>query len=150
MEDRSVLRQLFVDTISASCRNEYDDAQINAWLSGADHPDFLLGMLENQHVIIAENREELIGFCSLAGHSYVDYLYVHKDYQKEGVAKALYLAVEKVASSLSTNELTADVSLTAVSFFENVGFRIKSEQKVVRLGIEIKNFSMVKSIKKEK
>jgi hypothetical protein len=44
------------------------------------------------------------------------------------------------------NEIEADVSITAVPFFEENGFEVIKEQYVERNCVKLKNFKMIKSL----
>ena len=57
-------------------------------------------------------------------NEYFDFLYVHKDYQRQGIADNLYTEIQAKAIKQGTTLLTADVSITARPFFEKKGFKI--------------------------
>ncbi|ESU22750.1 alpha/beta hydrolase fold protein [Flavobacterium enshiense DK69] len=144
--DLAELLQLFVDTITTVCTNDYNDQQIKVWTSGAEDEERWFDMLSNQFVLVAEDAEKIIGFCTLDKGNYVDLMYVHKDYQGQGIASRLYSEIEKEAIKIGNKRLTSDVSITARPFFEKVGFKVVTKQIVVRKGIELINFKMSKEL----
>ena len=89
-------------------------------------------------------------FCSLDKGNYLDFLYIHKDFQQQGIAKNLYIEIEKEAKRQEQNTLTSDVSKTPRPFFEKVGFGIIAEQTVEVEGIKLTNFKMAKRIAQSK
>ena len=85
--------------------------------------------------------ESIVGFADMDGSGYLDRLYVHRDFQRQGVAAALCDALE-AASAAET--LTAHVSRTAKPFLEHRGWRVIREQTVFRRGVALTNFVMEK------
>ncbi|WP_394676258.1 GNAT family N-acetyltransferase [uncultured Sphingobacterium sp.] len=77
---------------------------------------------------------------------YIDVLYVHKDFQRQGIAQKLYNALETEATKHKNTFLTADVSKTAKPFFEANGFKVIAEQIQIRTEIEIPNYNMKKDL----
>lgn len=80
---------------------------------------------------------------------YIDFMYVHKDYQRQGIAETLLLAIEDKAGNAGTTTITSDISKTARPFFERKGYKVIKEQINIRQGIEIINYKMSKDIKTE-
>ena len=72
----------------------------------------------------------------------LDLLYVHKDFQRQGIATALCDELEKGFTVIKTY-----ASVTAKPFFEKRGYKTIKEQEVERLGIKLKNFEMRLSAK---
>ena len=103
-------------------------------------------ILTRQFVLIAQDQGTITGFCTLDKGNYVDFLYVHKDYQRQGIAYRLYMEIEQEAKRQQQKELRADVSKTARKFFEKVGFKVLSEQTVVIENTELTNYKMAKEI----
>ncbi|MCM1512632.1 MAG: GNAT family N-acetyltransferase [Oxalobacter formigenes] len=74
--------------------------------------------LLEQHSIIAESGGIILGFVSMdIGKAYLDRLFVHKNYQGQGIATAVCDRLERVVEG----KITAHVSITAKSFFEMRG-----------------------------
>ncbi len=144
--DLMQLQQLFVDTIKFVCKADYNHEQINAWVSGIENKKRWNEILTNQFVLISFEKEIITGFCTLENGNYLDLLYVSKDYQHQGIAFKLYKEIEKEAKRQSQRILTADVSITARSFFEKLGFKILKENKVSINGVELTNYKMAKNI----
>lgn len=146
LDDLSELQQLFVDTITTVCKEDYNSKQIHVWTSGVGDKKRWQDIMAQQFVLIARDNEKIIGFCTLDNGNYIDLLYVHKDYQRQGIANRLYAQIEKESRRQGENLLTANVSKTAKPFFESVGFDVTKEQTVVRQGVELTNFKMTKKL----
>jgi putative acetyltransferase len=146
IRDIPTLQQLFVDTITTVCHKDYTPEQIEVWAVGAQNQERWETILRDQFVQIAEIENTMVGFATLDNGSYIDMLYVHKDFQGKGIAKKLYLALEKEALRSGQTELTTQASITAKPFFERMGFKVVREQKVERDGIALKNYIMQRAL----
>ena len=145
--DLNELQQLFVDTIKTVCKADYNDQQINVWTSSIDNKQRWLDIIENQLLLVAQEKDKVVGFCSLDNYNYIDLFYVHKDKQGQGVARQLYQDIESEAIKNGQKQLISDVSITARPFFEKVGFTVLSKQTVIRQEVELTNYKMTKDLK---
>lgn len=141
------LQQLFVSTIREVCASDYNDSQINAWVSSVENEQRWIDMLNNQFVIVALDSNIIIGFGTLDHGSHIDMFYVHKNYQGQGVAKSIYRKLSLEAIRQNSTSLSADVSKTARAFFEKMGFSVVTEQTIVRKSVELSNYKMTKLIR---
>lgn len=144
--DLIALQNLFVDTITAVCQKDYTPEQIKAWTSSVEKTKRWHDLLQDQHVIIAQINEKIVGFASLKDNHYIDFFYVHKDYQGQGVAKRLYREIEKEAMAGGTDSLSSDISITAKPFFESRGFVLIKKQDISVRGEVLVNFKMTKKL----
>lgn len=145
-DDLAEMLQLFSDTISTICKNDYSSEQIKAWTSSVEDFQTWTDKLMSQYFIVAELDNKLVGFASLENGDYIDFLYVHKDYQRQGIANKLYLEIEKEAINRRAIILSSNVSKTARPFFEQKKFIINEEQVNIRQGVEIINYKMTKRL----
>ncbi|WP_207421387.1 GNAT family N-acetyltransferase [Desertivirga brevis] len=146
IEDMPLLQELYVDTIKDVCKNEYSEEQRLAWAKGVENNERWNRVFEEQFVILAMDNNLVAGFASLDKGVYIDMFYVHKDFQRQGVASFLYSIIEQQALAMGTKRLTADISKTAKPFFELKGFKIDTEQTFPIRGVMISNFRMSKVI----
>lgn len=89
---------------------------------------------------MATINDKVVGFGDINQTGYLDCLFVHKDYQGQGIATALCNQLERFIQS----NIMKDASITAKSFFEKRGYPVLQEQKVARLGVYLTNFKMEK------
>ncbi|WP_336958241.1 GNAT family N-acetyltransferase [Chryseobacterium contaminans] len=146
LQDLSEMLILFQDTITMVCKGDYNPNQIEAWKSGADNKERRLDVMKEQYILIAESENKMVGFCTLAQGNYIDLLFVHKDYQHQGIASQLYNMTEKEAVQQQQKFLTADVSITAKPFFESMDFKVIQEQIANVKGIDLINYKMEKRL----
>ena len=146
LSDLAEIQLLFVNTISAICKNDYSAEQINAWTSSIENIPRWTDRIASQFFLVAELDNKIVGYVSLKSNDYLDLLYVHKDYQKHGIASKLYDEIEKQAIRNNSTALHADVSKTAKPFFEKKGFKVVKTQSNKIKGIEVVNYKMIKQI----
>ena len=144
--DLNELQKIFIDSVTKVCRSDYTFEQINAWASAVDNWKRWEDVLTNQFVAVSQDKNILTGFCSLEKDNYGDFLYIHSDYQRRGIATELYIFIENEAKRLYQKEIFSHVSITAKPFFEKAGFHVLKKQKILLKGVELTNYWMKKRI----
>ena len=136
-KDCLLLAQLFYDTVHTVNARDYTPEQLQAWAPGLpDLEQWDRSFLEHT-TFVAEAEGVIAGFGDIDGTGYLDRLYVHKDYQGQGIATAL-------CDALPRARLT-HASLTARPFFEKRGWRVERAPQVERHGVKLTNFIMTRS-----
>lgn len=133
--------RLFYNTVHTINAKDYSPDQLEAWADG--HPDLEAWnrSLMSHYSLVAVWESQIIGFGDIdQSRSYLDRLYVHKDFQGLGVASALCDRLEAAAA----DPITTHTSITARPFFEKRGYAVVKEQQVERKGIHLTNFIMEK------
>ncbi len=141
-DDLEEMQNLFVETVKNTCRNDYNKNQINAWITSVENKEKWKSILANQYVLIAETDKKMVGFGSLKNGNYIDLLYIHKDFVREGIATLIFEKLKVESLKFDFDTLTADVSKTARPFFENKGFQVIRENKNKINGVNIINYHM--------
>ena len=140
--DFEAVARIFYDTIHAVNAKDYSREQLFAWANNVDSLKRRREDLLSQFTLIAETEGETVGFGSMDKSGCLDLLYVHKDFQRQGIATALCDELEKGFTVIKTY-----ASVTAKPFFEKRGYKTIKEQEVERLGIKLKNFELRLSAK---
>ena len=147
--DTPALIALFRETIHSVNRRDYSPAQLAAWAPAEiDEAAWAARQAEN-HTLLAGIDGALAGFAELTAEGHLHMLFVHKDHQGEGIARALLAAMEARAHAAGQSEITTDASLTAQPFFQRQGFRRLAEQEVERNGQTLRNCRMAKTLSTE-
>lgn len=85
--DLNPVVKLFKDTVYAVNSRDYKREQIDAWAGGKIDLDSWQSSLSAHDTIVALEGNLIVGFGDAAKDGYLDRLYVHKDFQRMGVAK---------------------------------------------------------------
>jgi putative acetyltransferase len=145
--DKRHLQQLFFDTVHTVNARDYTPEQLMVWAPVEPDRDLWTSM-ETQHCFIVEHQKVIVGFTSLSQEGWLNFLYVHKDFQGRGIASNLLKQLERLARKKGFECLKTEASITARGFFEKTGFRVLTENRKTKNGQEIRNFTMEKSLPK--
>jgi len=146
LSDLPEMQKLYAETIQAVCINDYSQQQIDVWKTTAENTDRWTNVVNEQLAVVAEKNHKLIGFGTLRDGNYIDFFYIHKDFQGQGIADKILSQLETHALKSGNFNLTSDVSITAKPFFEKKGFLVVKEQKNLRKGVELINYKMSKTL----
>lgn len=139
--DCEQIAELFYQTVHTINAKDYTEEQLDAWATGkVNLNEWNQSFLEHNTVIAALN-DEIVGFGDINQSGYLDRLYVHKDYQRQGIASAI---CDKLECFAKGKRITTHASITAKPFFRHRGYHVVREQKVVRHGIALTNYVMIK------
>ena len=139
--DCTELARLFYDTVHTVNDKDYSREQLDAWATGEVNLEAWNKSLQAHNTVVAEMDGQIVGFGDMDETGYLDRLYVHKDYQRRGVATAICDALEQ---NTKAAEFTTHASITARPFFEKRGYTVVKVQQVERRGILLTNFVMKK------
>lgn len=161
--DADGIAQLFHSTVRTINRQDYSQAQVEAWAPDDIHfRDWSSALLQssnngktaiNKHTFVAEcdqnnhpQKGVLVGFAELESNGHIDCFYCHKEYQRQGIGRQLLQAMETKAVDWKLDRISAEASITARPFFEAMGFCMIEEQVVSCRGQSFVNFKMVKEL----
>ncbi|WP_288217132.1 GNAT family N-acetyltransferase [uncultured Bacteroides sp.] len=143
--DAVELKKLFQNTVLAINRRDYSQAEVEDWASCGDDLSNIEDMIKTHYFIVAVNQQsEIVGFSSITPQGYLHSMFVHKDFQGEGIATILLNEIEQYAITNGIMRITSEVSLTARPFFEKKGYIVEEEQKRKANQLSLTNFWMAK------
>ena len=143
--DAVELKKLFQNTVLAINRRDYSQAEVEDWASCGDDLSNIENMIKTHYFIVAVNQQsEIVGFSSITPQGYLHSMFVHKDFQGEGIATMLLNEIEQYAITNGIMRITSEVSLTARPFFEKKGYIVEEEQKRKANQLSLTNFWMAK------
>ena len=142
--DCPALAQLYYDTVHTVNARDSTPEQLDAWATGQVDLEAWNRTLSQHHTLIAAEGDQILGFADMDETGYLDRLYVHKDYQGQGIATALFDGLEGASQA---DTFTTHASITAKPFFLKRGYRVVREQQVERRGVTMTNFVMEKQRK---
>lgn len=147
--DMPQLKELYRQTILTINAQHYTPQQVAMWASTANRTEGLARRIDEQHFYVTETPNGIItGFGSIDNTGYLDMLFVHKDYQRQGIGLQLMAKLLAKADELQLNIVESEVSITARPLFEHFGFELVAQQIIEIDGIEFTNYKMQKSIER--
>lgn len=146
-DDLPEITALFRNTIINICSKDYSEKQINTWASSANDTETWIERINSNYFIVAEQKDHLIvGFAYLKKGYYLDGLFVHQDYQRQGIASALLRTIESRVMIEEFPEIRSDVSKTALPFFEAWDYTTIKKQKKSFKGMGFENYIVTKTL----
>jgi putative acetyltransferase len=83
LKDLGELKKLFRDSILKSGLPHYSPGQLKAWSEGSEDVSRWEGLINDQFTLLIEENNQLLGFASLRGKDYFDFLYAVYNLSKE-------------------------------------------------------------------
>lgn len=141
---------LFYETVHSINLKDYSQKQLDVWATKEEKEPKINSWkvtLGQNITFVAKINDKVVGFSDLTYEGYLDRLYIHKDFQSQGIASALVDMIESEAKKLNLLVIETDSSITAKPFFEHKGYKIVRSQTVERKGVKLINFKMIKKLK---
>ena len=132
--DCNAMIALFHETIHTTNRKDYTLEQCEAWSDGYRDLEQWDRSFRAHTTLVAFQDRRIIAFGDIDSNGYLDRLFVHQDYQKQGVGTALCELLEECVEG----DITTQASITAKPFFLQRGYRVRKEQEVIRQGVRLK------------
>jgi len=141
-DDLRPMVTLFTETVHRINRRDYTPEQIAVWAPRDHDWSRWQSRFQGLHVLIAEDAGKLIGFTAFTEQGYVDFLFVHHEHQRQGVARALLREAETQLFANGVRRVTAHASITARPFFEAMGYVVLAQKWFEKDGVTLTNFAM--------
>lgn len=139
--DCEQLAELFYQTVHSVNAKDYTKKQLDVWANGNVNLKEWDKSFSVHYTIVCIKDNIIVGFGDIDKTGYLDRLYVHKDYQRQGVASAI---CDELEQAVHTNKIVTHASITAKPFFEQREYKVVKEQQVIRDGISLINYVMEK------
>ncbi|GAA4245757.1 MULTISPECIES: GNAT family N-acetyltransferase [Winogradskyella] len=144
IKDSLEIRSIFRDTIIHVNAKDYSEKQIATWASGAEDIEQWEERINTLYFIVAETENNIVGFAYLKNGNYLDGLFVHKDFQRQGIGSKLLRIVESQVMMNDFEVIKSDVSKTALPFFDNKYYDVIKKQKKNYKGLVFENYLVEK------
>jgi len=140
------IAELFHRTVREVNAADYTPGQIEVWAGEAPEPEKWAARLSVKTTFVCEVDGRIRGFAEFEDTGHIDAVYVHADFQVQGVATRLLRQIEAEAARLGLDRLFTEASITARPFFEARGFTVLEAQEVWYRGCRFTNFRMERRI----
>lgn len=146
LNDIPEITSIFRNTIINVNAKDYSEKQIKVWASGADDIEKWKDRINKLYFIVAEIENTIVGFAYLKNGNYFDGLFVHKDYQRQGIASKLMRIIESQVMMNGFEIIKSDVSITALPFFDNKYYEVVKKQRKSFKGLVFENYIVEKEL----
>ncbi|WP_027124593.1 GNAT family N-acetyltransferase [Gelidibacter mesophilus] len=146
LEDVPEITAIYRDTIRTINSNDYSEKQIQVWSSGADDLQEWKDRIQSTYFLVAEIKNQIVGFSYLINGNHMDGLYIHKDFQRRTIGSKLLRIMESRASVNGFEVLKSDVSITAFDFFDSHYYEVDKKKKKSYKGLAFETFAMYKDL----
>ena len=132
-------------SVRGLCAADYSPTEIEAWV-GRLRPDGYVRSISGERMWVADEHGSILGFAARSGDE-IRAVYVRPEVARQGVGRRLLQAAEASARAEGVALLRLDASVTAVPFYEQMGYVIRA-RGVHRLsdGTEIPSATMEKQL----
>lgn len=144
--DTDAVIALFTDTVHQVNTRDYTAEQLSAWAPHKADTAAWIDRLQGQFTQLAWQDGKLLGFGTLTEKGLVDYLYIHHEHLRQGLASLIYLRLEFEALEKGLKRMFTESSMTARPFFEKMGFSVVFPRDKQLRGSVLKNFVMEKAL----
>ena len=145
-DDALAIATLYHDIVRKINSRDYASAQIEAWAGATPDEGKWRQRQVGRTTFVDEQNGIVRGFAELEDNGHIGAVYVHADYQREGIASALLGEIEKEAVARGATCLSTEASITARPFFEKCGFETVAVQDVEYLEQIFRNYRMHKQL----
>ena len=146
LDDLPTVVSLFQRTVREINIRDYSPVQVRAWAPDAPDMNAWKERLSRGLIWVCEATGNIVGFIQFEDNGHIDLLYVHPEFQRQGIARGLLQKALEWASSKQLPCLFTEASLTARPFFERFSFRVVRSQKVMLRGVQFENFVMERNL----
>lgn len=138
------IARLYFNTIHRINSRDYTPEQIQAWAPSIFNNSYWSQRFIKRKVLVAEDRERVLGFAEYEPSGHIDCFYVHHEFQGRGVGTALMLRIEEEFQKFNVRRSFAEVSITARGFFDGKGFKVIEERNTEYNDVELRLYLMEK------
>ena len=141
-EDREKVSLLIRKTLIEENSKDYPQNVID-YMINEFTGSFIQKMAEERTFLVAEKNEEIVGTATLK-NNYIGTVFIHPEFQSQGIGTQLMKKVEHLAKSRGLKNLTLDSSITGLGFYKRRGYEQKEDIQDENYG---KTYRMEKRIK---
>ena len=138
-KDCKTLAELFFNTVHIINAKDYSEEQLNAWATEHIDLEKWNRSFLSHYTVVAEIDGTVVGFGDIDNTGYLDRLFVHANFQHQGIATAICDKLEQMSHA---EKIVTHASITAKGFFKKRGYKVVTKQQVQRQEILLTNYVM--------
>lgn len=136
---------LFYNTAYKINAKDHTPSQLDVWAPKKSIYRHIFKKNISKYAIMAKSGDVSFGYGNIDDKGCLDHLYVASNRQGQGIGSTLCDALENRAKNCGAKTVRVQAFVTAKGFFERRGYVVIKEQFVIRQGVALKNYVMIKS-----
>ena len=144
--EEAAIWEVYFEATHRSIGRDYHADLVERWAPRDKDVNEWAERLREKNPFVAVVDGKIVGMAEIEVDGFIDYFYVHPDWQGKGIGKVLLARLEGEAGKVGVKVIFADVSLTAKGFFLGQGFEVTEAKANVILGHPAPNFRMEKRV----
>ncbi|WP_148863348.1 GNAT family N-acetyltransferase [Marinobacter fonticola] len=140
--DCSAIGTLYQTSIENLARADYEPEALAAWCQWGKNTHGIGLTLNRGQTLIAQYSGRIAGFAQRQPKTHINMLYIHPDFARRGIGKALVEELALTAKREGVMRLTVNASRTSRGLFEKAGFIGSAPEWVERENVKIERFPM--------
>ena len=143
-----VYETIFKSLYNNGLKKIYEPVKFKIW-EDVYTPKYIIGLAKTKHFYVAVYKEKVVGCAAVSiveSVAFIECVYINTDYQGLGIGKKLITACEEDEFSKKAGKINLHAVLSAVKFYQKMGFHFEKEcpEVIVDCGLEI--VSMIKEL----
>lgn len=131
VDDAADILDLHIASIRALGPAAYDEEQVAAWAEKDEGTETYPIGDDDHYLVVAKAGETTVGYGHLIPKNReVRAVYVHPEYAREGIGSLILTHLEGYARGTGVDALELWASLNAVQFYEQMGYRPRTEETI--------------------
>ncbi|NVK29364.1 MAG: GNAT family N-acetyltransferase [Gammaproteobacteria bacterium] len=145
-KDCAEIMQLIQAAVAKLARAHYSQHQIAAWNRWPESEAQLRLSLAAGEVWVAIKADRVAGVCQRAPQDYIQLLYVHPEFARQGIGSTLLQQAIKSGEQSGVVRFATHASRTSRRLFEQHGFEVLHSELVNRYDGYLERFAMLKAL----
>ena len=146
LDDVQVIWEVHTRSIESLCAPDYAPNQIQAWVGGKK-PEYYVERIQRDPIYVAEIAGNVVGFIRFRPPTNeLCSIFVDPDYTRQGIGTDLFKKACEEAKYLGMTTFWLDASLTAVPFYQAMGFLNEGQTTHRFSGVDLKCIRMRKHL----
>jgi len=146
--DAEAIARIFYEAVHKLGPAVYSPEQLKAWAPAPLEPAQIVARATDGRVLLvaANPDNQALAYGELEPDGHIDHLYCHPSAARQGLATAIYEALERIARERGIATLYVEASELARPLFARHGFRLVQRQDFQRHGVVLHNYRMQKTL----
>lgn len=133
--DIPALATVYRDSVKAIAPQRYSPEQVEAWAYFPSDTEAFNDFIFHPTTFVAELDGMIVGFSGVEENGHIASLYVHSNYNRQGIGSRLLETVIEYAQLHQISRLYTEASEFSRALFEKFGFQVSQTENIIREGV---------------